>query len=209
MDRRFAWAIMLIMVIALAPTFLLKRPPARNAPPVGATDSAAPAPGDGGAAAPAAQVPDMQAAPRDTSVAAVDAQPAEQLISVSAQLYTWHVSTRGARLVAAELNEYRTLAKGDSGNAQLIRQGDGLFGLALASGRDTIDFRNWNFTPSATALTVNGPTPLTLSAQRDSTSIAVALIKQGSRRSPVSPALTHERNASRPITAKKPGVVVD
>ena len=175
MDRRFAWAIMLIMVIALAPTFLFKRPPARNAP----ADTAAAVP-----TAPTAQQPTVQAVPRDSGLVTRDSlasrdsglatpntQPAAQLVSVSAPLYTWQVSTRGARLVSAELHDYRTLAKGDSGNAQLIRQGDGLFGMVLANGRDTIDFRDWTFTPSATALTVNGPTPLTLSAQRGNTSV--------------------------------------
>ncbi|HEU4800896.1 MAG TPA: membrane protein insertase YidC [Gemmatimonadales bacterium] len=169
MDRRFAWAIMLIMVIALAPTFLFKRPPARNAPAVGAADTVLPA--DSGATAPTAQAPAMQATPPDSNLATGDYQPAEQLVTVSAPLYTWRISTRGARLVGAELNEYRTLAKGDSGNVQLIRPGDGLFGLALVNGRDTIDFRDWTFEPSATALTVDGPTPLTLSAQRGGTSV--------------------------------------
>ncbi len=176
MDRRFAWAIMLIMVIALAPTFLIKRPPARNAPATADTlslDTGAagqiPAP-PSGESLPTTRDPRLETrdslATRDSTLATP-----EQLVSISAPLYTWQVSTRGARLVGVELNDYRTLARGDSGNAQLVRRGDGLFGLALASGRDTMDFRDWHFTPSATALTVNGPTPLTLSAQRGGTSI--------------------------------------
>ena len=173
MDRRFAWAIVLIMVIALAPTFLIKRPPSRNAP----ADSSAAVP-TAPAERPTAQAPtrnpelvSRDSAAGDSVLAARDSILAEQLINISAPLYTWQVSTRGARLVGVELNEYSTLAKGDSGNAQLIREGDGLFALALASGRDTIDFRDWDFTPSASALTVNGPTPLTLSAQRGGTAI--------------------------------------
>lgn len=163
MERRIALAIVLIMAIGIAPSFFIERP-VPNAPVT--ADSVAPP----SAQPPAARPEAVQAAP-DTaapdSIGASAPATAEQFVTVSAPLYRYVVSTRGARLVEADLTDYRTMAAGDSGAVSLVREGDALFALALVRGRDTTDLSGWDFVPSTGALAVNGgPAPLTLTATR-------------------------------------------
>src|SRR6478609_166073 len=134
MDRRFLAAIGLMMLVVLAPTFLYKRPPrptpaAAVPPSLGAPDSAAPT-----------------AVPTVTGPAAA----AEDTVVVRSGLYQYALSTRGARLIGAQLLRYKSMAVADrSGPAELIQPGDGLFALSLVTGNDTLSLADWRFTPSA------------------------------------------------------------
>jgi len=167
MDRRVIWAIVLMMFIAVAPTFLVKKP-ARTGTTGEAGRPAAvqPAGPDAGvpAAAPARQDSAAPAPPPIGDAAAP--QGAEQTVVVRSALYTYRISTRGGRLVSAELGEYASMAPTEAGRAELLRQGDALLGLTVVAGRDTIPLDRWVFEPSATELTVTGPTPLVLTGSQ-------------------------------------------
>ena len=174
MDRRTVWAILLMMVIAILPAIFLKRPP-RAAPAAGATgDTTArettardTAPAPPRAATPAAP---GEPAPMDsmrgrTDSTAPEGRPA-QTIHVTSPLYTYGISTAGARLVQARLERYRSMAPGDDNAlAQLLPPGSELLGLTLLVGRDTISLADAPFTASATSLRA-GDGPLELSTSR-------------------------------------------
>ncbi|HET8650009.1 MAG TPA: membrane protein insertase YidC [Gemmatimonadales bacterium] len=178
MDRRALWAIVLMMIVAIAPVFLLKRP----APPPASADSAATQTAARGAhdtaaspPAPAAPVgPTQAAANPDSARADSIATLPQDTVLVSSDLYQFGVSTRGARLVVARLANYKSMAPETADSvAQLLRPGSELLGLTLVTGRDTLPVRNWNFTPSDSALTVNGATPLTLTAAQGNIHVRV------------------------------------
>jgi YidC/Oxa1 family membrane protein insertase len=89
-------------------------------------------------------------------------------IRVISPLYTYGISTRGARLVEATLPHYRSMAPSDRGRpGQILPPDSKLLGLTLVLGRDTIPLDDWPFTAPAESLTVTGPTPLRLSATRN------------------------------------------
>ena len=120
MDRRTVWAILIMMVIAIAPALLIKRPPSGrvNAPlatgdSVGRVDSSAPAATARSAAADSA----AHAAGPTTAAPALPATPAatEDTVAVTSPLYTYGVSTLGARLVSAELQRYASMAPDEKG----------------------------------------------------------------------------------------------
>ena len=160
MDRRAIWAILLMMVIAIAPAFLLKRPAVRPAGGPGAGDSVAPAPAT--PAEPAVGQAPERPAGSDTAQAAP-----EDTVLVKSPLYTYGVSTRGGRIILASLQRFQSMAKETRGQpADLVRAGDGLLGATLVRGQDTLRLADWMFTPSAQKLDVAGPTPLRLHAAR-------------------------------------------
>ena len=144
-----------MMLIALAPTFLMKKPaPAGRA--VG-TD-------------PAVETVGAPKPPADSAIPTIPTDPtirtalAADTVLVRSPLYTYGVSTQGGRIVSATLTDYRSMAAGTTGPAQLIRPGDGLFGIRVVAGADTIALDTWTFTPSAPALEVSAAAPLTLTA---------------------------------------------
>lgn len=179
MDRRTVWAILLMMVIAIAPALLIKRPPPgkASASPTARVDSAhrgdtaAPArpqsaAGDSAAAAagPSAVGPAAPAAPASTA--------AEDTIAVTSPLYSYGVSTLGARLVSAEMQRYASMAPEEKGRkAQILPPGSDLLGLTFVAGHDTVSFDRVRFTASAPRLAVSSPTPLRLSASRGSVGV--------------------------------------
>ena len=161
MDRRFLAAIGLMMLVVLAPTILFKRPPrptpaAAVPPSVGAPDSSA-------AAQPTTRAPGVRSpAPTEVPRLTAPAPTAEDTVVVRSGLYQYMLSTRGARVIGAQLLRYRSMAAGDqAGAADLIRTGDGLFALSLVTGNDTLSLADWRFTPSATEVRVSGETPVT------------------------------------------------
>jgi YidC/Oxa1 family membrane protein insertase len=176
MERRTLWAILLMMAIAIAPAFFIKRHAA--APVTRAAGSPIAAPAASIAASPdssAATAPLTSPAPAQSPAAAVaqgdsaatDSAPPATAITVRSDLYTYTVSSQGGRIVSARLNRYRSLAPGEKDQpVELVQPGSSLLDLALVSGRDTVRLADWRFTPSATSLTVSGPTPLTLTAAR-------------------------------------------
>ena len=159
MDRRTIWAILLMMVIAIAPALFLERP-APNA-----TADGAPGPRGRTAAPPAEAGPPpagepfsdtvsspRPAAPPPPGAAAVAGAVAgaADTVWVSSPLYRYGVDTRGARLVVAALTEYRSMAPADSGRvAQILPPDSELLGLTLVQGSDTVALDQWSFTPSA------------------------------------------------------------
>src|ERR671913_1028576 len=102
MDRRVIWAVALMMLIALAPTFFLKKPADRAAG--GLPDTTAvpprPAPVPGlRADSPAAATPGVVQS--DSAPLAGDRPRPAELITVRAPLYTYVISTQGGRIVSA------------------------------------------------------------------------------------------------------------
>jgi YidC/Oxa1 family membrane protein insertase len=155
MDRRTVWAILLMMVIAVAPALFIKRPP-RNAP---AADTAGqPAPAADSAATPVLR-PDSS---RDVdSLPSGPARPesdvATDTVRVSSPLYIYGISTRGGKLVQARLLRYKSMAAEDSLRpAEILPPGSELLEPTLVVGRDTISLDKWEFAPSTEALNVSG-----------------------------------------------------
>ncbi len=167
MDRRVIWAIALMMLIALAPTFLMK-PPKGARQPGRTADSAAVTPlrpsTDSMLAAPAAPLP---AGPEGVAV------PAETL-TVSSALYTYRVSSRGGMITQATPNSYKSLYQAERGQpVRLLPDSSGINQLALLVGRDTLTLSEWSFTPSARTLTVSQRDSLVLTATRGQVTVTL------------------------------------
>jgi YidC/Oxa1 family membrane protein insertase len=166
MDRRTIWAILIMMVIAVAPALLLKKP-APRAPTRGAGDRAAVAPSPT-APGPADSSPRLEPVADSSKAQALASAASEDTVRVSSPLYTYGFSTRGATLVEARLHRYASMAPDQQGErAQIMPEGSELLGLTVVRGRDTVDFRDALFTPSADSLAIDGDTSLRLSAERD------------------------------------------
>ncbi len=145
MDRRTLLAITLILIVLILPS-LISQPPA----PVGPTERTPDSPG----------VTPMGDVPREelnTPQAVVPApalfpeQPAEETtkpVFVESPLYRYSFSPRGARLIGAELLEYRSFSQGDQGVAQLIPDVSEFLAYRLVFGNDTISLADWHFEPS-------------------------------------------------------------
>jgi YidC/Oxa1 family membrane protein insertase len=176
MDRRTVWAILLMMVIAVAPALLLKKPAGQQGSGAAGqrgSDSVAAAAPD----SPATVRPADTATPPPAPTATADTlprRPAAPLprvadtVLVTSPLYTYGISTVGARLVRAELSRYASMAPGaEQERAEILPEDSELLGLTVVRGRDTIDFSGAVFTPSAPRLAVSGSTPLQLGAEKD------------------------------------------
>lgn len=152
MDRRAIWAIIIMMVIAIVPSFLLKSPPK---PAAVVTPAAGPSP----VATPAAPVPTAGAAPAapgDTLAAAPVAKI--DTIAVRSPLYVYGFTTRGGRLVHATLPKYTSMAPSDSQvPVELIPAGSSLLDGSLVVGRDTVPLSAIDFTPSVPQLDLTEP----------------------------------------------------
>ena len=168
MDRRALWAILLMMAIAIVPSFLLDRP--EPSPTLGSdTTAAAPdraEPQD--SAAPVAPGPDGGSATADTTMPAAAPVPQRaDTISVTSALYRYDISTHGARLVGATLLAYESMVEGEGdAPAQILQSPSDMLGLTLVAGRDSVPLGDWYFTASDTSVTVTGATSLRLTAER-------------------------------------------
>jgi len=165
MDRRVLWAIALMMVIAIAPTFFFKQPPKR---PVASTVA------DSGARRPSS-LPDSQSAaverPGLPVTAQTAAQPADTVV-VSSALYHYAIATRGGAIIQASLEHYKNLAPGHRGETvRMLPEGVPIHQLAVSVGQDTLRLADWDFTPSTKALEVTGSDSLTLTATRGGVSL--------------------------------------
>ncbi|HEY7611962.1 MAG TPA: membrane protein insertase YidC [Gemmatimonadales bacterium] len=168
MDRRTVWAILLMMVIAVAPALFLKKPAPRPAAPGARDTAAAPSPARAGVDTGTGKAPRPQPSAASPADSTAPAPVTEDTVRVRSALYTYGISTRGARLVEAELQRYASMAPEEKGKrAQILPQGSELLGLTVVRGGDTVDFRDAVFAPSAEELTVKGDTALRLSAERD------------------------------------------
>jgi len=168
MDRRFLLAMALIMVILFGPGLVLKRPPE----PIVAADSL-------GLARPDSVVRDAEAAPpaaptvsnlpQDTLLAV-----AEDTVVVTSELYQYRFSTRGGRLVSAELANYTyTIDSLKGRNVELLPPGSDLLALRLLVGRDTVRFDDWVFVPSTQRVTVDQPAQLVLRATQGGVTVTL------------------------------------
>jgi YidC/Oxa1 family membrane protein insertase len=173
MDRRTVWAILLMMAIAVAPAVFMKKP--RGSGEAGKQGSPAERLTDTAPAQPPARATDtvpMGRTSRDTAslpprgpAAPPRADSARaDTIRVNSPLYSYGISTRGARLVRATLTRYHSMAPAIRGQpAEILPSDSRLLGLRLVLGRDSIPLDEVPFTASAQSLTVNGPTTLRLS----------------------------------------------
>jgi len=161
MDRRVLAAIVLMMVIAILPAVLLRRPPR----PVG---------GDSARVAPRAQAPLPPPPPIALLLDTLAASPA-RVIRVTSPLYTYAISTRGGLLAEATLHRYRSMAPGERGDTlQILPPASDLLGLRVVAGGDTLQLREWDFSPSVDTLVVTaGGGPLTLTAARGNVGVTI------------------------------------
>ena len=170
MDRRALWAILLMMAIAIVPSFLLDRPePSRT---LGSDTTAAAADGADslGTADPAEARRDAAPGPATADPTMPAAAPVVQradTISVTSGLYRYDISTHGARLVGATLLAYESMveAEGDA-PAQILQSPSDMLGLTLVAGRDSVPLRDWYFTASDSSVTVTAAASLRLTAER-------------------------------------------
>lgn len=169
MDRRIIWAIVLMMIIAIVPTFLLKPTSRPIPPPATATpDTGAPPP------VATAPVPQVSAPPSAPESGLADSLPGDTVRAFSA-IYRYEVSTIGGRLIRAELPQYRSMAPGRTDSAvQLLHRESDLLGLKILVGNDTVRLDRWSYTPSATSLNVTAPSTLRLSSSRQGVSVELA-----------------------------------
>ncbi|MGH7569430.1 MAG: membrane protein insertase YidC [Gemmatimonadales bacterium] len=153
MERRVIYAILLMLVVAVAPSLIWpsKRP--------AGTRPGAQAAGDSGGRSPApepgrAAVPPTEPRDRLTTPTAPTAQAADT-VWVTSPLYRLGFSTKGGVLVVAELPGYQSLAPGDSARpAQLVPPGRPLLTHRLVQEADTVSLADWTFTPSAHQLRI-------------------------------------------------------
>ena len=164
MDRRTVWAILLMMVIAIAPALFLKKPAARaggrGGQPrrrrAGPVDSLAAGAGRPSAAADTAR-------PAADSTAAGSGRrlrrSAEDTVRVTSPLYTYGISTRGARLVAGRAPALPLDGAGREAPAAPRSSRRAATCSADAGARAGHDLTSdqATFTPSADDLAVSGP----------------------------------------------------
>ena len=165
MDRRVLWAIALMMVIAIAPTFFFKQPPKR---PVSTTvaDSVAPVP-----QASRDSVTQPLEAPGRGAAQPTVAVPADTVV-VSSALYHYAIATRGGAIIQASLEHYKNLAPGHRGETvRMLPDGAPIHQLAVNVGHDTLRLADWDFTPSAKTLDVTRVDSLTLRATHGGVSV--------------------------------------
>jgi YidC/Oxa1 family membrane protein insertase len=174
MDRSTLLAISLILIVLILPTLIFAPAPAPAPPATVAEPVDSQAAPQVGVAAPELDLP---------RPAVVDSTPAEvpvsdpvvtQPVVVASPLYRFSFSPVGARLVGAELLEYRSFTAGDSGVAQLIPTESGFLSYRLVFGDDTVSLADWHFEPSAERVDVgSGGASLTWVARRGPATIRV------------------------------------
>lgn len=161
MDRRVIWAVALMMIIALAPTFLMKPTPKPAKRPADSTlvkpPTTVPAPGV------------IQQAP-----GAVESSAPAEPITISSDLYVYTLSTRGGSITQATPKSYKSLYRPEKGEpVRMIPDGGEINKLALLVGNDTLKLSEWTFTPSAKSLTVTSRDSLVLSGQRGDVNVTL------------------------------------
>ena len=146
MDRqRVVLAVLLMLLVWLAPMLIW---PPKPRPTVARPDGQT-----------ASDTAPAQLQSRDTTRAQTPAvrpsdRPADvadtsQIVWVTSPLYKLGFSTRGGRLVSAELLQYQSFAKGDSAqHVELVPSGDAFLRNRLAlPGGDTVSLADWQFRP--------------------------------------------------------------
>lgn len=162
MERRVILAIVLMLIVAVAPSLIW--PPKKTADGrlAGSADSARVTQPQAPEATVTPAPPTVQPSNRPT------AEPAET-IWVTSPLYRFGFSTRGGVLVSAQLLPYQSFAPGDSAQrVQLVPPGQPFLvhHLVPTGGGDTVSLADWTFRPSAPAINVRGPATLRFEADR-------------------------------------------
>jgi len=143
--RRLLLAFVLMMIVAVAPSLIWPPKKPAGGRTVGLSDSVRPA--DSTQVRPAeTPLPSN----RQTVRPAVDTG---RIVWVTSPLYRLGFSSKGGRLVSAELLQYQSFAPGDSVKpVQLVPPGDAFLRnrLVLVSG-DTVSLDDWDFQPSSDA----------------------------------------------------------
>jgi YidC/Oxa1 family membrane protein insertase len=172
--QRLVAAVVLMLVVWFVPMLIWPPKPNPAGRPVGRT---------------APDTAQVQARARDTSagprvVLRTMLQPSNadtgKTIWVTSPLYRLGFSTRGGRLVSAELTNYQSFAPGDTGRpVQLVPQGSAFLRHRLAlPGGDTVSLDDWSFSgiPDSPGLVVNpgeGQQTLQLEASRGGSRVAL------------------------------------
>lgn len=177
-ELRFLFAIGL-MVGVLVITNVLFPPIASDSPGGPTADSVAPdaeTPSPtvtSGAEPPGAGDVSAVPTPIDTTVAIGEPSPPERSVVVESALYRHVFSTRGARIVSAELPQFNSFTR--DGAVQLVPDGRGALGLRLVVGGDTVDLQELHFEPSVERLQVSesGSSSLTFRHQGGQLSVEV------------------------------------
>jgi len=146
-ERRILFAIALMIVVAIAPSLIWP--------------SKKPAAGRLGGSADSAALRDSVARLRTTPQPTAEPpnRPTDQppdtgrIVWVTSPLYRLGFSTRGGRLVSAELLNYQSFAPGDSARpVQLVPRGDAFLRHRLVvPGGDTVSLDDWDFQPAPDA----------------------------------------------------------
>ncbi len=152
MDRRFLLAMLLFIAIIVVPSMIFERPP----PTVEAVDSVPATPLPETTPSTDSQPAVIQPAPPPPITPDTVADVAPDTVTAQAPLYSYQIATRGARLVVARLNRYRSMAPGDDpGPLELLRPESDLLGLRLIRERDTLYLDRWAFTTPSAGATID------------------------------------------------------
>lgn len=145
-----------MLFIAVAPSIFFKQPARKPIPRPAVVDTTAPS---------RSATPTMQAAPGSDAVETT-ARPA-QSISVASPIYRHAISTRGGAIEQVTILKYPSLTPKTKGEpVQLLPDGARLNQLAILVGNDTLSLKDWDFTPSATSLSLSRPDSLVLVSAR-------------------------------------------
>jgi YidC/Oxa1 family membrane protein insertase len=162
-ERRVILAIVLMLIVAIAPSLLW--PPKKTARrPDGRPDSTATRP-------PVTEPTPVPVGPSGRPAVRPPVASAET-VWVSSSLYRLGFSTLGGQLVSAQLMQYHSFAPGDSAQqVQLVPEGRPFLAHRLVAtgggATDTVSLADWTFEPSARTLEVRRDTAtLRLDAQR-------------------------------------------
>lgn len=143
--QRVILAVLLMLLVWLAP--MLIWPPKPK--PTAARPAGSPA-GDTALVQPRPADTATTAAVRPSGRPTVErSDDTGQVVWVTSPLYKLGFSTRGGRLVSAELLQYQSFAKGDSAqHVELVPPGDAFLRHRLAlPGGDTVSLADWSFKP--------------------------------------------------------------
>jgi len=157
MDRRTLLAITLILIVLILPSLIFQRP----APVERPLDSLG-APPRGDFPREELNRPQRAVVPAPALVPEPPAGETTKPVIVESPLYRYSFSPRGARLIGAEMLDYRSFSQGDQGVAQLIPDDSKFLAYRLVFGNDTISLADWHFEPSTDRVEV-GPGGASLS----------------------------------------------
>ena len=149
MERRVILAIVLMLIVAIAPSLIWPPKKPAGSRLAGSSDSARVSQPE---VTPSVATPAPTAQPPNRQTA----EPAET-VWVTSPLYRLGFSTRGGALVAAQLLQYQSFALGDSAQrVQLVPAGQPLLvhKLVPTGGGDTVSLADWTFRPSAPSVVV-------------------------------------------------------